>query len=409
MAKMIPTSIKKLDEHLNGGFPQGAIVLFSAAPAIDVDAFVMQAFYSTLLSGEKGVFLTTESTPERVMARFREFGWDLDRFKGSIAFVDSYSATMGQPSSADFVVNNVADPNEFAGKFSEAVAKVDRGGAKAIAFCSLSTILEQVGESGLDSYLSRLTKVCNEQGALGMFTLTDWGYDRDLMHRIEEKADAVIFLDVLEEKVVFGQTFSVKKAKWANAEQLKVMFKVIAPGGVKAFIPKILITGPFSSGKTSFVHALSTHSVSVERRLSEAEQHAEKASTTVALDYGHVERDGVTADIFGTPGQARFDPILPQLSGSSMGVLLIVDSTKPETFRRGFGMLGKTRKMGLPFIVVANKQDMKGALRPDEVRAKMGLPAEVPVLPCSATKAEGVGEAFKTLVDIVLAKKKEGK
>ena len=56
MAKMIPTSIKKLDEHLNGGFPQGSIVLFSATPAIDVDAFVMQAFYSTLLEGDKGVF-----------------------------------------------------------------------------------------------------------------------------------------------------------------------------------------------------------------------------------------------------------------------------------------------------------------------------------------------------------------
>ncbi len=409
MGKMIPTSIKKLDEHLNGGFPQGSIVLFSATPAIDVDAFVMQAFYSTLLAGEKGVFLTTESTPERVMARFREFGWDLEKYRDRIAFVDSYSSSMGQPSSADFVVNNISDPGEVAARFSEAVEKVDKGGAKAIAFCSLSTILEQAGEEGVDQYLSRLTKVCNEQGALGMFTLTDWGYDRALMDRIEERADAVIFLDVLEEQVVFGQTFSVKKAKWANQEQLRVMFKVIAPGGVKAFIPKILITGPFSSGKTSFVKALSTHSVSVERRISEHEPNQEKTNTTVALDYGHIDKDGITADIFGTPGQARFDPILPQLSGSSMGVLLIVDSTKPETFKRGLGMLGQTRKMGLPFIVVANKQDKQGALTPEQVRKEMGIAKDVPVLPCTALSGEGAGEAFKTLVDIVLARKKQKK
>ena len=77
------------------------------------------------------------------------------------------------------------------------------------------------------------------------------------------------------------------------------MFKIVKPGGIKAFIPKVLVTGPFNAGKSTFVRALSTRSVSVDRM-----------GTTIALDHGHIEYGDVTADIFGTPGQARFDPIL---------------------------------------------------------------------------------------------------
>ena len=73
------------------------------------------------------------------------------------------------------------------------------------------------------------------------------------------------------------------------------------PGGIKIYIPKILVTGPYHAGKTSFVRTASYKSVSVNRKGLEG-----KNETTVALDFGHVKLGGFLVELFGTPGQQRF-------------------------------------------------------------------------------------------------------
>ena len=165
------------------------------------------------------------------------------------------------------------------------------------------------------------------------------------------------------------------------------MFKIVKPGGIKAFIPKVLVTGPFNAGKSTFVRALSTRSVSVDRM-----------GTTIALDHGHIEYGDVTADIFGTPGQARFDPILKFIANEAMGVFLVVDSTKPGSFPRAKSMLEKTRAKGLPLIVVANKQDIQNALSIEEIRREMKLPESIEIVPTDAVHKRGVFEAFEALI-----------
>jgi small GTP-binding protein len=157
------------------------------------------------------------------------------------------------------------------------------------------------------------------------------------------------------------------------------------------YLPKILVTGPFDAGKTTFVHALSTKAVSVDR-----------LGTTVALDYGHVDHRGFTADIFGTPGQERFDPIVKLLSGEAMGVFLILDSTNTSDFVRAKRMLEITKSMGLPVVIVANKQDVEGALVPEEIRKELGMTGDMPIMPAVAASREGVFEAFDVLVDRVM-------
>jgi small GTP-binding protein len=120
--------------------------------------------------------------------------------------------------------------------------------------------------------------------------------------------------------------------------------------------------------------------------------------TTVALDKGHIEYEDITADIFGTPGQERFDPILKFIANEAMGVFLIIDSTKPESFPRAKSMLEKTRAKGLPLIVVANKQDIQHALSIEEIREKMKLPESIEIVPTDAVKKKGVFEAFEILI-----------
>jgi signal recognition particle receptor subunit beta len=82
-----------------------------------------------------------------------------------------------------------------------------------------------------------------------------------------------------------------------------------------------------------------------------------------------------------------------------MGVILVVDSTNPADFVRAKHMLEITQSYGLPCVVVANKQDLAGALTPEEIRKQFDLPGDAPVVPAAAKDKIGVFEAFEALVD----------
>jgi len=170
-----------------------------------------------------------------------------------------------------------------------------------------------------------------------------------------------------------------------------IPIKKVVTGGVRGYIPKILVTGPFHAGKTTIVHTLSTRAVSVQRM-----------GTTVALDFGHVAHKGFTLDLFGTVGQPRFDPILKQLGSESLGAIVVVDSTKPEEFPRAKEMMQKAGVYGLPYVVAANKQDLPAALSVEEIRKKMNITDEVPIVKTVGTDKTSLLHALDALLDRVI-------
>ena len=71
---------------------------------------------------------------------------------------------------------------------------------------------------------------------------------------------------------------------------------------------KMVVTGPFNSGKTELISSVSEiEVVSTEKKVSlESEQI--KETTTVAMDFGRITVDeDLVLYLFGTPGQKRFD------------------------------------------------------------------------------------------------------
>ncbi|MEM2174719.1 MAG: ADP-ribosylation factor-like protein, partial [Candidatus Micrarchaeia archaeon] len=186
--------------------------------------------------------------------------------------------------------------------------------------------------------------------------------------------------------------FAVKKAPGRFAKNL-YPFR-IGIGGVSIYVPKILITGPFHSGKSSFIQKVSTRAVSVDR-----------LGTTIALDHGYIEYGGLSCDLFGTPGQERFEFMLDILKKDAFGVILILDSTDPESFERGIEMLNLVRKESIPFVVAANKQDLPNAMKVEEIKnilkEKIG---DVKVIGTSAITGEGCLEAVKELINDIIGK-----
>src|SRR5574337_905966 len=95
---------------------------------------------------------------------------------------------------------------------------------------------------------------------------------------------------------------------------------------------KMVVTGPFSSGKTQFIRSISEIDVVATERKISSEAERIKDSTTVAMDFGRITVDNdLVLYLFGTPGQKRFDFMWELLSEGMLGFIVIVDSTRPET------------------------------------------------------------------------------
>src|SRR5512145_1720092 len=155
---------------------------------------------------------------------------------------------------------------------------------------------------------------------------------------------------------------------------------------------KMVVTGPFNSGKTQFIRTVSEiEVVATERRIS-AEAEKVKDFTTVAMDFGRITVDNdLVLYLFGTPGQKRFDFMWEILSEGMLGFVVMVDSSRPETFREARSILETFRAYApTPYVVAANKQDQEDAWEPGDIRIALRLDPKVKLLTCVAPDKETV-------------------
>jgi small GTP-binding protein len=167
---------------------------------------------------------------------------------------------------------------------------------------------------------------------------------------------------------------------------------------------KMVITGPFSAGKTEFIGAISEIDVvSTERKITSSAEQI-KETTTVAMDFGRITvGDDLVLYLFGTPGQRRFDFMWDILSQGMLGFVVMVDSTKPETFREAKRILDTFESYAAtPYVVAANKQDMEDAWEPEDLRIILRLRPEVKILPCTAPEKESVKNVLLELLYSIL-------
>ncbi|MDP2233012.1 MAG: ATP/GTP-binding protein, partial [Actinomycetota bacterium] len=103
---------------------------------------------------------------------------------------------------------------------------------------------------------------------------------------------------------------------------------------------KVVVTGPFNAGKTTFIKAVSEITVlSTERQVSDASGEG-GGETTVAMDFGRITvSDNVVLYLFGTPGQERFSFMWETLSEGMLGFVLLVDAQAPDTIEDARSMI----------------------------------------------------------------------
>jgi signal recognition particle receptor subunit beta len=144
--------------------------------------------------------------------------------------------------------------------------------------------------------------------------------------------------------------------------------------------------------------------VSTERKIS-SDAEKIKETTTVAMDFGRITVDeDLVLYLFGTPGQKRFDFMWEILSEGMLGFIVMVDSTRPETFREARSILETFRAYApTPYIVAANKQDLPDAWEIEDMRLALRLDTKVKLLPCIAVDKESVKAILLELLYSILS------
>jgi len=172
---------------------------------------------------------------------------------------------------------------------------------------------------------------------------------------------------------------------------------------------KMVVTGPFNSGKTAFIQSVSEIDVvSTERKIS-TEAERIKETTTVAMDFGRITvDDDLVLYLFGTPGQKRFDFMWEILAEGMLGFVVMVDSARPETFREARGILQTFRAYApTPYVVAANKQDLDDAWEVEDLRIALGIDSKIKMLPCVANDRDQVKSVLLELLFSILEESKE--
>jgi small GTP-binding protein len=167
---------------------------------------------------------------------------------------------------------------------------------------------------------------------------------------------------------------------------------------------KVVVTGPFNAGKTTFIKSVSEITVlSTERKVSDTSGES-GGETTVAMDFGRITiSDDVVLYLFGTPGQERFSFMWETLSEGMLGFVLMIDGRDNESLGDAKSMIDFFGEMAdVPFVVAANKVDESDTGTLDYIRERLSLDPAIPLYACDARERESVKSVLLGLMYRIL-------
>lgn len=166
---------------------------------------------------------------------------------------------------------------------------------------------------------------------------------------------------------------------------------------------KIIVTGSFNSGKTTFVKCISDiEPITTDKPVSEDNLKGIKSLTTVAMDFGilNIDKD-LILHIYATPGQERFDVVYSSLVKNALALIVLGDATNKKSIENMGVYFSKFLALKkLPAVFALTKTDLPDALPEDEIETILSnIPSDIPVLRINASDKKDVKAAVLTALE----------
>jgi circadian clock protein KaiC len=332
------TLINRLDELLGEGIPQGSSLLIAGVAGTGKTLMLLEFVYRGALEGEKGIVISFEETPDRLLAAARGMGWHLDREieRGMVEVV-----FIPQPDiSVEQHLLMMRD-------------RVEALGAKRVAIDSLSVFMHKIKDPQIAREKTfQLASIVQNSKAVGFFA-TDIPYGSSQLSRFgveETVVDGVILLSLKEEGLDRQRYIEIYKLR--NTGHLQGRHNVvIEKGGINVF-PRYLEKLPSD---------LFPSSVEISERISSGVSGLDELlgggllKRSVTLIYGSL---GVGKSIMST----QF--LLEGAKRGEHGIFVTLEEG-PSQLLNGAKALGlplqKAVKQGLVEIVYLSREDVRAA------------------------------------------------
>jgi signal recognition particle receptor subunit beta len=385
---MISTGVSGLDEMLGSGIPKGSRALYSLEPGVNGQLFMISTLSCALAKKLSCLVILPNTTVDAFRNdAAKMYGARLDLASGPVTFIDAIDRERIQKA-------NLSDKAR-AREWKARVQKLCRDHNVDVIFAYFDLLYEEFGlETATDILISAQE---SNTGKKITFVLEHLNLEgTPLLERFinERKFDLVLAIRSSFRPFPQFNYFTLVHTSWAHLPARSVPF-IIAEGRVIPYIPRIVVTGPANSGKSTFVINAADEGHSIDRRGSSGD------STTVALDFGWLRWKDFDITLYGTPGQIRFDPLLPPYLQHAMGAVLVIDATKPDMLPRARNIITMIGKRKIPYAIAANKNDLPGAMDQKEIREALGISETIPLFAISATRKSDVNFVLESLVDSI--------
>jgi hypothetical protein len=378
---MISTGISCLDGMLGGGIPEGSRVLYSMEPGADGQLFIVSTFLSALERRIPCLVILPNTTVDAFLHDAAVMhGSAIDLSSRTVIFMDAVDRERIQKT------GKTAAAREWQAR----IHKVCSEKKVEIIFAYFDLLYEDCGlKKGL-TLLETATKGPRPTIILEHLNLEG----KTLLDQFigEFSFDLVITIQSSFPPIPQFSFFTVAHTSWSESGKRAIPY-IISEGKIIPYIARIVVTGPAGSGKSTFVTSASDEGHSIDRPGPDGD------TTTVAMDFGNLHGKDFDITLYGTPGHSRFDPLIPSLLHNAMGVVVVIDATKPDTFARARDLIRNMTKHLMPIVIAANKHDLPGAAEEKEIRSSLGVPDDTPLFFISALQKADAHRVLESMVD----------